>query len=171
MPRARCGVTVTRTIAAIGLAAAIVLNASLVSRGQASSSSQPGSGGDDWHAAERLTVRICSDCHSLAVMTAERRTPNAWLDVVDEMGTRTDATAADLNTIRRFFTRTHGIVEVNTAQAADFVSVLGLSQDVAEAVIAYRTVHGRFADRDAILKVPGLGASGVELDAQALWFD
>jgi competence ComEA-like helix-hairpin-helix protein len=168
------GVTVTRTIAAICLAAAIVLRASLVvSGGQESSPSSTGPSGEEEQrrAAERLTVRLCSDCHSLAVMTAERRTASEWQDVVAEMGTRTDATAAELDTIRQFLTRSRGVVAVNTAPASEFCVVLGWSPDAAAAVVAYRTLHGRFADRDALLKVPGLEISSVERDTEALWFE
>jgi len=167
------GVTVTNTMAAICLTAAIVLKGSLVVSGvqELSSLSRPGS--DERRAAERLTVRVCSDCHSLAVMTAERRTPGAWLDIVEEMATRSDATSAELTSIRQFLTRTRGIVVVNAAPAADFIAVLGLPQDVAEAVVAYRTAHGRFANLDALLEVPGLSKSNSYLagDAEALWFD
>ena len=45
---------------------------------------------------------------------------------------------------------------------ADFMAVLGLSSDVADAVVAYRLAQGRFADRDALLKVPGLDRSRLE---------
>jgi hypothetical protein len=168
------GATVTRPMAAIGLTAAVVLSGSLVvSGGQAGSPSlnRPESDEDEQRAAERLTIRVCADCHSLAVMTAERRTPAAWLDIVEEMGTRSDATPAELVSIRAFLTRTRGLVAVNTAPAADFVAVLGLSDDVAEAVVAYRTRHGRLSDRDALLNVPAVDKSSLGRDADALWFD
>ena len=167
------GVTVTRTIAAICLTAAIVLKASLVVSGVQESSpppSRPGGEEDERRAAERLTIRLCSDCHSLAVMTAERRTPSEWQDIVAEMGTRTDGTATELATILHFLTRTRGVVAVNAASAAEFCAVLGLSPDAAAALVAYRAAHGRFADLDALLKVPGLDRSRLERDAEALWF-
>ena len=167
-------VAVTRTIAAICFTAAIVLKASLVVSGVQESSlspSRPGGEEDQGRAAEQLTIRLCSDCHSLSAMTAERRTPSEWQDIIAEMGTRTDGTATQLATIREFLTRTRGVVAVNAASAEEFCAVLGLSPDAAAAVVAYRTAHGRFADRDALLKVPGLDRSRVERDAQSLWFD
>jgi competence ComEA-like helix-hairpin-helix protein len=46
-----------------------------------------------------------------------------------------------------------------------------LSKDVAEAVVSYRALHGRFADIEALLAVPGLDTPSLEKHAPALWFD
>lgn len=157
------------------LTAAMVLRESLVVSGVQAppqSSSPPGSEGNGWRTAERLTIKTCADCHVLAVITAERRTASAWLEIVDAMVAKgAEGTATELATIAQFLTRTRGIVAVNTAPAADFVSVLGLSSDEADSVVAYRAAHGRFANVDALLGVPGLNRKSLEREAQALRFD
>jgi DNA uptake protein ComE-like DNA-binding protein len=154
---------------------ALVPKGALVGSGVQESGQSPGRPlveEDDRRAAERLTIRICTDCHALAVITAKRRTASEWQDTVETMAGRTpEATAAELATIGQFLTRTRGIVAVNTAPAADFMAVLGLSSDMANAVVLYRAVHGKFADLDALLKVPGLDRSRLELDVEALRFD
>jgi hypothetical protein len=160
--------------AALCLAAAIVVEGSPVARVQHDSSTTSGRQAldEERRAAERLTTRICTDCHALSAITAERRTPPAWVAIVDEMVMRSpDATPAEVATIRQFLTRTAGIVAVNSAPAADFVTVLGLSRAAAEAVVAHRSAHGTFAGLDALLEVPGLVRSSLEREAQALWFD
>lgn len=169
------GLRTLRSVVAAWLTAALVLMGTLVvsggqeSTGLMSQSSRPG---DQMAAGERLTTRVCADCHALAVITAQRRTPAAWADIVDAMVNRgAEATALEVSEITRFLTRTRGVVAVNTASAADFVAVLGLSMGAAEAVVAHRTSHGRLGDRDALLEVPGLEGILLEREADALWFD
>ena len=156
------------------LTAAMVLRESLVVSGVQAppqSSSPPGSEGNGWRTAERLTIKTCADCHVLAVITAERRTASAWLEIVDAMVAKgAEGTATELATIAQFLTRTRGIVAVNTAPAADFVSVLGLSSE-ADSVVAYRAAHGRFANVDALLGVPGLNRKSLEREDNTAGFD
>jgi DNA uptake protein ComE-like DNA-binding protein len=172
--------TVTRVLVAIGFTAVIVLQGSPVVSGRQSvhrsgpaAPLAPLTNEDEQRrAAEQLTVKMCSDCHQVAAVTTKRRTARDWQDLVQAMASRgPEATAAELATISQFLTRTRGIVAVNTAPAADFVAVLGLSSEVANAVVAHRTIRGKFADLDALLQVPGLDRSSLERDVQALWFD
>lgn len=53
-------------------------------------------------------------------------------------------------------------VDLNTASAALLGRVSGLTNTQAKAIVAYRDVHGAFADRKALLKVPRLGAKTFE---------
>jgi DNA uptake protein ComE-like DNA-binding protein len=82
-----------------------------------------------------------------------------------------EATAEELTQIRRFLTRTRGLVAVNSAPAAEFAAVLGLPIEVANSVVAYRTTLTRFPDLEALLRVPGLERSPIEQSVQALRFD
>ena len=74
-------------------------------------------------------------------------------------------------TVRQYLTRHYGTVSVNSAPAADLVAVLGLSTKDAEAVVAYRTAHGKFATIDDLRKVPGLEKIKLDDQAEALRFD
>lgn len=160
-------------LAAMGLAAAVVFTSTLAAAVvQESSPLRPASEDQERHAAERLTTRLCGDCHALSAITADRRTPGAWREVVEAMASRgAEGTPAELATVTHLLSRTRGIVAVNTAPAADFTDVLGVSSDIADAIVAHRAAHGRFADMDALLAVPGLDRSRVTGDQLALWFD
>jgi uncharacterized protein len=53
-------------------------------------------------------------------------------------------------------------VDVNTASPALLARISGLSATLAEAMVRYRDEHGAFANRDALKKVPRLGAKTFE---------
>ncbi|MFW2587268.1 Tex family protein [Sagittula sp. SSi028] len=53
-------------------------------------------------------------------------------------------------------------VDLNMASAPLLAHVAGLSERLAEAVVAYRDTYGAFATRKALLKVPGLGPKAYE---------
>jgi uncharacterized protein len=53
-------------------------------------------------------------------------------------------------------------VDVNTASPALLARISGLSASLAEAIVRHRDEHGAFANRDALKKVPRLGAKTFE---------
>jgi len=53
-------------------------------------------------------------------------------------------------------------VDVNTASPALLARISGLSATLAEAMVRYRDEHGAFANREALKKVPRLGAKTFE---------
>lgn len=167
--------TGTKTLGSICLAAAIVCRAALEVSGMQGPVQPVSTSASDEHerrAGERLTVRFCSDCHDVATMTTKRRTASEWEETVEIMASRAgEATPADVAAISRYLTRSRGIIAVNSATAAEFVAVLGLSHEVANAVVAYRTAHDKIRDLDALLEIPGLEKSTLERDAQALRFE
>ena len=121
---------------------------------------------------EKTTIKICTECHELDQVIKDRRTPQGWKEMVTTMADKgAIATTAEFATARQYLTRYYGIVAVNTAAAADLTAVLGLSPAAAEAVVAYRTTHGKFADLDALAKVPGLDRKKLEEQVEALRFD
>jgi len=56
-------------------------------------------------------------------------------------------------------------VDVNTASPALLARISGLSTSLAESIVAHRDQHGAFASRDALKKVPRLGAKTFEQSA------
>lgn len=53
-------------------------------------------------------------------------------------------------------------VDLNTASATLMEHVAGVSRKVANNIVEYREEHGRFVDRNQLLKVPGIGAKTFE---------
>ncbi|MEO8483024.1 MAG: helix-hairpin-helix domain-containing protein [Acidobacteriota bacterium] len=121
---------------------------------------------------EETTAKVCTECHEFDQVVAQRLTPRDWKDqIVTMIRKGAKATPGEFATIERYLTRHYGIVAVNTAAASDFCAVLGLSAEEADAVVLYRTTHGKFADGDALLKVPGLDETKLKGQREALRFD
>jgi competence ComEA-like helix-hairpin-helix protein len=121
---------------------------------------------------EDTTVKVCTECHEFDQVVAVRRTPREWKDMVTTMANKGAVASSDeFAAIREYLTRYYGVVAVNAAPAADLSAVLGLSPKDADAVVTYRTEHGKFANLETLAKVPGLEKSKLEAQADALRFD
>ena len=122
---------------------------------------------------EPLVTKVCNTaCHGLEKLDEMRRTGKDWSDQVGEMANRgAVATGDQFATIKKYLTRYYGIVEVNSATAAELSAVMGFTDKDAQAIVAYRTAHGKFADADALSKVPGIDKTKIEDQPEALRFD
>ena len=123
-------------------------------------------------AGENTAGRVCGDCHPVDEVTVTRRTSRDWSDMVTAMMDRgASATTEEVALIKRYLTRSFGLVRVNTATAEDLAAVLGLAARDAEAVVTHRAANGRFADVAALLKVPGIDRTKIDTQPEALRFD
>lgn len=121
---------------------------------------------------EPLVKKVCDTaCHGLEKLDEMRRTRKDWTDQVTQMATNgAVATDAQFTTIKKYLTRYYGLVAVNTAAADELSAVLGLSAKDAAAIVAYRTANGKFADVNALLKVPGIDTKKIEEQPEAMQF-
>lgn len=55
-----------------------------------------------------------------------------------------------------------GLVNINTASAAELCSLTGIGEAKARAIIAYRSAHGNFAAKEDIMKVAGIKQNGYD---------
>jgi competence protein ComEA len=124
-------------------------------------------------AGEEVTTKVCTTmCHGIDRIERLRRTPRDWNDQVRAMAERgAMATEDQFAMIKKYLARYYGLVAVNTAPAAELASVLGFSSKDADAIVAYRDAHGKFADVDAVLKVPGIDKTKIEEQPDALRFN
>ncbi len=123
-------------------------------------------------AAEATTEQICSPCHPIPEFTRTRHTWPEWHDAVVRMAALgVSATDAQLTTVKLYLTRYYGVVKVNTATAAEWSAVLGLSSKDAAAIVEYRKANGSFADAAALLKVAGIDKAKITDQPEALRFN
>jgi competence ComEA-like helix-hairpin-helix protein len=118
-----------------------------------------------------LFVRLCVDCHDAERTSSRRRTRVEWAETIRQMvEDGADGTEEELALILDYLLINFGAVSVNTAKSEDFVKVLAMSSTEAEAVVAYRTAHGPFADIEALAKVPGIDPAKLEARKRSLRF-
>jgi competence protein ComEA len=110
-----------------------------------------------------LYVRVCAECHTLERIESRHRTKTEWLDTIQQMvDDGSEASDEEFATILDVLLRNFGAVGINRAPAEDLVKVLGISTKDADAIVAWRTAHGNFADFEALRKVPGIDIATLE---------
>ena len=113
-----------------------------------------------------VTLRLCSKCHSPNNILAMGRTSEGWQELILKMtnmglqGTDEEFTA----TLDYLTTNFPPKINVNRANAAQLMSVLGLTQDEATAIVTYRDKNGSYKTIDDLKKVAGV--DGKKLDAK-----
>ena len=118
-----------------------------------------------------LFVRMCSDCHDSKRIVARRRTSAEWENTLKDMiNEGAEGTEKDFVAVFNYLVRTFGKVFINSAKSTEIRTVLGVSTEQADAVVAYRTTNGPFTDIEAVKKVPGLDAKKIDELADALAF-
>lgn len=122
---------------------------------------------------EQALGAVCTECHGWdLIFGGPRQTPSQWEFIVSNMVARgATATPEQLDLIRRYLKWSWGVVWINSASAQDLVAVLALPEKDAEAIIAYRQEHGRFADLESLMQVPGIDAATIDAQADAIMFD
>ena len=161
--------------------AAVVRADHAASLGQAASKPQAGAAQappihDDAELArvgEDTTKKTCdTTCHGLEKLDEQRRTAREWNEVMADMRARgAMGTDEELAIVKQYVKRYYGVVPVNTAPAEEFSAVLGLSAKDAQAIVDYRTAHGKFMDAAALSKVPGIDKARIEEQPEALRFN
>jgi competence ComEA-like helix-hairpin-helix protein len=118
-----------------------------------------------------LFVRVCVDCHDAERTTSRHRTRAEWRDTIQQMiDVGADASDEEFATVLEWLVINAGAVAINTAKAEDIGKVLGLSPVEAEAIVAYRTAKGNFADLEAVKQVPEIDVTILEKKRNALRF-
>lgn len=60
------------------------------------------------------------------------------------------------------------VIDINTANAVDFVKLIGVGNQTAQAIIEYRQQHGRFGSVDDLQKVRGIGRATIDKNRHRL---
>jgi competence ComEA-like helix-hairpin-helix protein len=108
--------------------------------------------------------RMCTTCHGLDQVVANRYSKKAWADLVDDMVSRgAEGSGQDIEAVVSYLSRNFGQkVEINAASAKDLQTGLSFTAAEAEAVVKYRNERGNFKMFDDLAKVPGIRADLLE---------
>jgi competence ComEA-like helix-hairpin-helix protein len=105
---------------------------------------------------------VCGRCHTIAVFENKPRSWDRWNDVFADMTQRgAKGTDEQLARVTTYFLENLTLVNVNTSPADELAGVLGVGDDVAEAIIARRQ-RQRFANIAELDAVPGVDPGKLE---------
>ena len=116
-------------------------------------------------------ARVCSKCHDGTRIVEGRRLRSQWEETLEKM-TALGATGTDedFEAILDYLVRVHGRVNVNMAAADEIGLVLQLEKEPAAAIVKFREEQGKFADFDALTKVPGVPVEALRKVRDAILF-
>jgi DNA uptake protein ComE-like DNA-binding protein len=118
-----------------------------------------------------LYVRVCAHCHDLERIESRHRTKAEWLGTIQQMiDDGAEASDEEFETVVDVLVRNFGAVAINRAPAGDLVTVLDITARDADAIVAYRTAKGTFADFDALRNVPDIDMAKLEQRKAAIRF-
>jgi competence ComEA-like helix-hairpin-helix protein len=159
------------TVFAIGVPTGIFVASFILTAAPAAQSEAAQAAGGAADPAVGLYERTCGECHDSVRIVSKRRTKDEWQDVINKM-IEEGATASgkEFETIFGYLLRNYGKVYVNSAPPDQIATILTLPQKDADAIVAYRTANGAFADVDAVKKVPGIDLKALDDHKDALAF-
>lgn len=116
--------------------------------------------------------RVCVRCHASDRVVEGRRYQSQWEEVLNRMVER-GATGSDedFEIILEYLVREFGRIRINAAAADEIAHVLHLEAGAADAIVQYRSKHGKFADFDALAAVPGVPVDELRKRRDAIMFD
>ncbi len=113
---------------------------------------------------------VCGRCHTIAVFLNKPRSWDRWNDVFADMTKRgANGTDEQLARVTTYFFENLTLVNVNTSPADEIAGVLGVSEDVAQAIIARRQQQA-FANIAQLRAVPGVDPSKLEMRKSRILF-
>jgi competence ComEA-like helix-hairpin-helix protein len=105
---------------------------------------------------------VCGRCHTPTVFLNKPRSWDRWNDVFADMTQRgANGTDEQLARVTRFFLENLTLVNVNSSPADELAWVLGVREEVAQAIIARRQ-RKQFANIAQLRAVRGVNASKLE---------
>lgn len=116
-------------------------------------------------------LRVCSGCHTVDSALAQLKSHDDWVKTLDEMGQNgAQATDEEWTQIQAYLDRNFAYVYVNTATAKDLQALLGVTAEVADAIVGQRTTKGAFASIDDLKAVPGVDPAAVDAQKDRFLF-
>jgi competence protein ComEA len=127
-------------------------------------------------AGKEQMIKVCGVCHEAQRVASIRLTRDGWEATIGDMIARgAKGTDEEFQAVLEYLS-THFLGEaarplnVNTANAIDFETMLLLLRKEAAALIAYRDKHGPFKSVEDLKKVPGIDVKKIEAQKDRLYF-
>lgn len=125
--------------------------------------------GDPAREAESLQV-VCARCHNLQIVMDTPRSLDDWRDTMQKMVDRgAYGTDDQFDDIFDYLHRTLTTVNINSADADELATVLGVSATTVQLIIARRAIR-KFADIADVKAVVGVNAADLDAKARLIFF-
>ena len=109
--------------------------------------------------------KVCKECHGPESVLGQLKRRDEWSKTLDDMAANgATGTDEEWTNILDYLDAHYSLIFVNTAPAKDLALKLGLSTEIAEAIVKMRSDKGTFTSIDELKRVPGLDS--MKLDAQ-----
>ena len=116
----------------------------------------------DTDSDRKAVEAVCGRCHTTELFLKERRSWARWNELFADMIERgADGTDDQLDGVSRYFLENLTLVNVNHSPVEELRGVLGMSGDVAEAIIARRE-HQPFTDLAQLREIKGIDLNILE---------
>jgi competence ComEA-like helix-hairpin-helix protein len=113
---------------------------------------------------------VCGRCHKTSLFMSQPRSWDRWNDVFADMTKRgASGSEEQLARVTTYFLENLTLVNVNTSPADELAWVLGVRDDVAQAIIARRE-RQPFANIAQLCAVPGVDRGKVEQRKSRIMF-
>jgi hypothetical protein len=114
---------------------------------------------------------VCGHCHTTAVFLNKPRSWDRWNDVFADMTQRgAKGTDEQLEKVTRFFLENLTLVNVNTSPSEELAGVLGVSDEVAQAIIERRQ-RRRFDNIAELRAFPGVNPNKLKERKARIFFE
>ena len=105
---------------------------------------------------------VCGRCHKIEIFLNKPRSWERWNDVFADMTKRgANGTDEQLAAVTAYFLENLTLINVNTSPAEELAGVLGVADDVADAIIARRQ-RQPFTGLEQLREVPGVDPAKLE---------
>jgi competence protein ComEA len=121
---------------------------------------------------KETTQRICGACHGAEIVIGRKMDKEGWTQLVISMVQRgAQGTDDEFSEIVDYLTANFSPdskININKAVSKDFQTTLGVSGELGDAIVQYRSEKGDFKSVDDLKKVPGIDAAKVETNRSKL---
>lgn len=118
----------------------------------------------------RSLQAVCGKCHNLQIVTDTPRSLDDWRDTMQKMVDRgANGTDDQYDDILDYLHRTMTTIDVNSADADELVTVLGVPTPATQLIIARRTSK-KFVDLADLKSIPGLDAAALDAKSKLIYF-
>jgi competence protein ComEA len=119
--------------------------------------------------AREFVNKICLQCHEPAQLLTQKRTESDWKKTIARMSQKgIPGTPEQYDAITAYMAKNFGKeedstkVNMNKAKAEEIVTLIGLTQDEAQALVLYREKHGDYREWGEMLVVYGVDGRKLE---------